>query len=160
MDFPHKGISYREVLPCHDFSWNISFNRSQYLPCCPLTDRQFLHTVHHQCECLLLRLCFHKVSLSMFTEKGAFSWWQLYRHWSVTTTTGADKVGIMTTLGFHYLTPNFVKRGEFEWCQHWNEKVVRVTALIFTGDVEDKLQRIQWIPRMSPWRPFRFCEIL
>ena len=22
---------------------------------------------------------------------------------------------------------------------------------------EDKLQRLQWIPRLSPWRPFRFC---
>ena len=33
-----------------------------------------------------------------------------------------------------------------------------MTALIFTGDVEDKLQRLQWIPRLSTWRPFRFCE--
>ena len=40
---------------------------------------------------------------------------------------------------------------------HRNEKVVRMTALIFTGDVEDKLQRLQWIPRLSTWRPFRFC---
>ena len=40
---------------------------------------------------------------------------------------------------------------------HWNGKVVRMTALVFTGDVEDKLQRLQWIPRLSLWRPFRFC---
>ena len=33
-----------------------------------------------------------------------------------------------------------------------------MTALIFTGDVEDKLQRLQWIPRLSTWRPFRFCD--
>ena len=32
-----------------------------------------------------------------------------------------------------------------------------MTALVFTGDVEDKLQRLQWIPRLSLWRPFRFC---
>ena len=32
-----------------------------------------------------------------------------------------------------------------------------MTALIFTGDVEDKLQRLQWISRLSSWRPFRFC---
>ena len=43
---------------------------------------------------------------------------------------------------------------------HRNEKVVRMTALIFTGDVEDKLQRLQWIPRLSTWRPFRFCVYL
>ena len=40
---------------------------------------------------------------------------------------------------------------------HWNGKVVRMTALIFTGDVEDKLQGLQWISRLSTWRPFRFC---
>ena len=40
-----------------------------------------------------------------------------------------------------------------------NGKVVRVTVLIFTGDVEDKLQRLQWITGLSPWRPFRFCVI-
>ena len=38
-----------------------------------------------------------------------------------------------------------------------NGKVVRVTAVIFTGD---KLQRLQLITRLSPWRPFRFCVIL
>ena len=43
---------------------------------------------------------------------------------------------------------------------HRNEKVVRVTALIFIGDVEDKLQRLQWIPRLSTWRPFRFCNMV
>ena len=41
---------------------------------------------------------------------------------------------------------------------HWNEKVVRVTALVFTGDVEDKLQRFQWTPGLSPWRPFCLCD--
>ena len=43
---------------------------------------------------------------------------------------------------------------------HWNGKAVRVTALVFTGDVEDKLQRLQRIPRLSPWRPFRFCAAI
>ena len=38
--------------------------------------------------------------------------------------------------------------------QHWNENIVRVKALIFTGDVEDKLQHLQWIPGLSPWLPF------
>ena len=40
---------------------------------------------------------------------------------------------------------------------NWNGNVVRVTALVFTGDVEDKLQRLQWIPELSPWRPLPFC---
>ena len=35
-------------------------------------------------------------------------------------------------------------------------KVAWVTALIFTGDVEDKLQRLQWASRLSPWRTFHF----
>ena len=43
--------------------------------------------------------------------------------------------------------------------RHRNEKVVRMTALIFTGDVEDKLQRLKWIPRLSTWLPFRFCGV-
>ena len=43
---------------------------------------------------------------------------------------------------------------------HWNGAVVMVTALIITGDVEGKLQRLQWISRLSPWRPFRFCDEL
>ena len=42
---------------------------------------------------------------------------------------------------------------------HWNGKVVRLTALVFTGDVEDKLQRLQWIPGLSPWWPFHFCVL-
>ena len=36
---------------------------------CLLLDRQLLHTVHHQCEWLLLGFCSHRVSLSMSTEK-------------------------------------------------------------------------------------------
>ena len=39
----------------------------------------------------------------------------------------------------------------------WNRKVVRMTALVFTGDVEDKLQRLQWISRLSTWQLFSFC---
>ena len=39
---------------------------------------------------------------------------------------------------------------------HWNGKVVRMTALLVTGDVEVKLQRPQWRPGQSHWRPFRF----
>ena len=39
---------------------------------------------------------------------------------------------------------------------YWNRKVIRVTALIFTGDIEGKLQRLQWIPGLSPWWPFHF----
>ena len=45
---------------------------------------------------------------------------------------------------------------------HWhmytlNIKVVRMTALVVTGDVEGKLQRLQWRPEQSPCPPFRFC---
>ena len=39
---------------------------------------------------------------------------------------------------------------------HRKVKVVRVTVLVFTGDVEACLQRLQWIPGLSSWRPFRF----
>ena len=42
---------------------------------------------------------------------------------------------------------------------HWRGKVVRMTALVFTGDVEDKLQSLQWITWLSPWRTFRFCVL-
>ena len=41
---------------------------------------------------------------------------------------------------------------------HRNGKVVRVTALIFTGDVEACLQRLQWISGLSSWRPFGFSD--
>ena len=40
---------------------------------------------------------------------------------------------------------------------HWNGKIVRMTSLALTGDVEDKLQRPQWRPGQSSSRPFRFC---
>ena len=39
---------------------------------------------------------------------------------------------------------------------HWNGMVVRVTALIFTGDVEGKLQRLQWIIRAVTLTTFPF----
>ena len=39
---------------------------------------------------------------------------------------------------------------------HRSGKVIRVTALAFTGDVEAYLQRLQWIPGLSPWPPLRF----
>ena len=44
------------------------------------------------------------------------------------------------------------------WCHmvHRNGKVVRLTALIFTGDDETCLQCLQWISRLSSWRHFRF----
>ena len=45
--------------------------------------------------------------------------------------------------------------------EHW-KKVIRMTALIFTGDVtgdvEDKHQGLKWIPQLSTWWPFHFCE--
>ena len=37
-----------------------------------------------------------------------------------------------------------------------NRKVVRVTALVFTGDVEACLQHLQWISGLSLWRYFHF----
>ena len=40
----------------------------------------------------------------------------------------------------------------------WNGKVARMTAPLVTGDVEGKLQRPQWRPEQSSWRPFRFCD--
>ena len=42
------------------------------------------------------------------------------------------------------------------WFTQTPGKGVSVTALVFTGDVEDKLQRLQWILGLSPWRPFCF----
>ena len=43
---------------------------------------------------------------------------------------------------------------------HWKEKFARITTLIITGDVEDKLQLSQCRPGQSFWRPFRFREKL
>ena len=43
-----------------------------------------------------------------------------------------------------------------QW-SHWNAKVIRMTAPLLTGDVEDKLQRLQWRPGQSSWWPFHFC---
>ena len=42
-------------------------------------------------------------------------------------------------------------------CLHWNRKVVRMTALVVTGDGEGKLRRLQWRPGQSPWLPSRLC---
>ena len=39
---------------------------------------------------------------------------------------------------------------------YWNESVVRVTAPVSTGDVKDKLQCFQWIPKLSTWQPVPF----
>ena len=44
-----------------------------------------------------------------------------------------------------------------EQCIHWNGKYIRVTVLVFTGDIEDKLQCLQWIPELSTWRLLYFC---
>ena len=37
---------------------------------------------------------------------------------------------------------------------NWNGKVIRMTALVFTGDVEACLQRLQWRPGQSSWWHF------
>ena len=42
---------------------------------------------------------------------------------------------------------------------HRNGKVVMVTVLVFTGDVEACLQRLLWKSGLSSWRPFRFSGI-
>ena len=39
---------------------------------------------------------------------------------------------------------------------HRSETDVRVTARVFTGDVEAFFDVSQWIPGLSPWRSFRF----
>ena len=79
------------------------------------------------------------------------------------TVTGKNSV-IVTTFSFQWIHLSrrpFVFSGRlFHVSNHhhqWNGKVVSVTTLIFTDDVEDKLQRLQWIPRLSTWRSFRFC---
>ena len=46
------------------------------------------------------------------------------------------------------------------WYHHRNGKVVRLTVLVFIGDVEACLQRLQWISGVSSWRPFRFSDLL
>ena len=43
---------------------------------------------------------------------------------------------------------------------HWKGKVVRVSAPIFTRDVERKLQSLKWISRRTPRRPFRFDVVI
>ena len=40
----------------------------------------------------------------------------------------------------------------------WNEKFIRMIALVVTGDVEGKLQRLRWRPGQSPWWPYCFCD--
>ena len=42
---------------------------------------------------------------------------------------------------------------------HRNGKVVRLTALVFTGDVEACLQRLQWVSGLSTWWPIRLCTL-
>ena len=44
--------------------------------------------------------------------------------------------------------------------RHRNGKVVKLTALIFTGDVEACLQRLQWISGLSSWQHFHFSVSL
>ena len=46
----------------------------------------------------------------------------------------------------------------FQENHDWSGTVVRVTALIFTGDAEDTLQCLEWISRLSPWCPLCFCD--
>ena len=46
---------------------------------------------------------------------------------------------------------------DYEITTQWNWKAVRMTALVLTEDIKDKLQCLQWVPGLSPWRPFRFC---
>ena len=78
MDSPHKGISHAESVSMSRvlmkyYIWQVC------LPCCLLTGRQLLHTVHHQCEALLLTFCSHRVSWACSLKKRALSWRQLYR---------------------------------------------------------------------------------
>ena len=42
--------------------------------------------------------------------------------------------------------------------KHRQRKVIRITALIITGDIESKLQHLQWRQGQSPWWPFGFYE--
>ena len=42
--------------------------------------------------------------------------------------------------------------------QHWNTKIIWITVLVITGDIEGKLQHPQWWPGQSPWWFFCFCE--
>ena len=43
---------------------------------------------------------------------------------------------------------------------HWTRDVIRMTSLLVTGDVEGKLQRLQWRSGQSPWQPSRFCAAI
>ena len=74
-----------------------------------------------------------KTDMEIIDKQGIHYWWLKYNVWQ------CDRIRTVKLI------------------IHWNGKAVRVTALVFTGDVEDKLQRLQRIPRLSPWRPFRFC---
>ena len=57
-----------------------------------------------------------------------------------------------------YICISIISRLRCSISNRRNGKVVRMTALIVTGDDEDKLQRPQWRPGQSPWRHFRFCD--
>ena len=43
---------------------------------------------------------------------------------------------------------------------HWNGNVIRMTAMLITGEVEDKFQHPRWRPGQSLWWPFCFCLLL
>ena len=56
-----------------------------------------------------------------------------------------------------YMLPLIAEMWQEAKFEHWNGKVVTMTALIVTGDVKDILQSPQWRTGQSPWRPLRVC---
>ena len=50
--------------------------------------------------------------------------------------------------------PCYSSWGGFTVDEQRNGTVIRVTALVFTGDVEPCLQRLQWIPGLSVWQSY------
>ena len=38
-----------------------------------------------------------------------------------------------------------------------NENFAKMMKATKSTETEDKLQRLQWIPKLSPWQSFRFC---
>ena len=53
-----------------------------------------------------------------------------------------------------------VKQRALSITQPGKGKIFRMTAVIFTGDVEACLQPLRWILRLSHWWPLRFCVYL
>ena len=53
------------------------------------------------------------------------------------------------------LLPSFLNGDQ---CKYTKNNARAQALYAFFGNVEDKFQRLQWVPRLSPWRLLRVCD--